>query len=245
MRSHVSSRAAAAVVCAALVLGTGGTAVATTVHETPAGIGADAARAPIADETLKQQIRTLTSLSDALAPVTELLTAVQAADNGQISAADAQKHRAAINKALDAVQKTIQAKPANPANPAKPANPANPAKPEGTAGNANPVNAVGADNQAQAQTQAAADMTAEAVVSVRKATNALLKATGTKDTNAVATQSKAVVTSLVNLAAALVMNGSLPAPNLPGMPELPKQPGAEAPAPAPELPGVPSTPKLP
>ncbi|MFC8827753.1 hypothetical protein ACFT9I_20710 [Streptomyces sp. NPDC057137] len=230
MRSLVSSRAAAAAVCAALVLGTAGTAVATTAHETPAGVGADVARAPIADaEAIKQQTQTLASLSNAITPVTDLLTAVLKADNGQIAAADVQKHQAAIKKALDAV------KNAAPANPAKPANPA------GNAGNANPVNAVGADHKAPA----AADVTAQAVASVQKATDALLKATTAKDATAVATQSKAVVTSLVNLTTALVMNGSLPAPNLPGLPELPKLPGAEAPAPAPELPGVPSTPKLP
>ncbi|MET4927363.1 hypothetical protein P3L51_34235 [Streptomyces sp. PSRA5] len=219
MRSLASSRAAAAAVCAALVLGTAGTAVAATAHETPTGVGADAVRAPVADaEALKQQTQTLASLSNTITPVTDLLTAVLKADNGQIAAADVQRHQAAIKEALDSV------KAATPANPAKPA------------GNANPVNAVGADHKAPA----AADLTAEAVASVQKATDALLKATATKDANAVATQSKAVVTSLVNLATALVMNGSLPAPNLPGLPKLP---GAEAPAPAPELPGVPTTPK--
>lgn len=228
MRSLVSSRAAAAAVCAALVIGTAGTAVATTVNEAPASVGAEVA--PAADvETLNQQTQALRSLSGAIMPVTDLLTAALKADNGQLSAADVQKHQSAIKKALDAVRQAAQA------------NPANPAKPEGNAGNANPVNAVGADHKAPA----AADLTAQAVASVQKSTDALLKATTTKDAKAVTARSEAVVTSLVNLAAAMVMNGSLPAPNLPGLPELPKAPGAEAPVPAPELPGVPSTPKLP
>lgn len=232
MRSLVSSRAAAAAVCAALVIGTAGTAVATTVNEAPASVGAEVA--PAADvETLNQQTQALRSLSGAIMPVTDLLTAALKADNGQLSAADVQKHQSAIKKALDAVRQAAQANPA--------ANPANPAKPEGNAGNANPVNAVGADHKAPA----AADLTAQAVASVQKSTDALLKATTTKDAKAVTARSEAVVTSLVNLAAAMVMNGSLPAPNLPGLPELPKAPGAEAPVPAPELPGVPSTPKLP
>ncbi|MFD3521994.1 hypothetical protein [Streptomyces sp. NPDC058653] len=227
MRSHVSSRAAAAAVCAVLVLGTAGTAAAVTVQETPVGVGAEATRAPIADaEALKQQTRTLSSLSDAIKPVTALLDSVIAADNGQISAADVQKHQKAIKKALDAVKNAASAAPAKPAAP--------------MAG-MDAVTTMGADDKAQA----AADLTAEAVACVQRSTDALLKATTTKDANAVATQSKAVVTSLVNLTAALVMNGRLPAPNLPGLPELPKQPGAEVPAPAPELPGVPSTPKLP
>ncbi|MFI6083843.1 hypothetical protein ACIBBB_23170 [Streptomyces sp. NPDC051217] len=229
MRSHVSSRAAAAAVCGVLVLGAAGTAAAVTVQETPVGVGAEANRAPIADaEALKQQTRTLSSLSGAIKPVTDLLDSVIAADNGQISAADVQKHQKAIKKALDAVKNAAQAAPAKPAGNT------------GSMGDMDAVNAVGADDKAQA----AADLTAEAVACVQRATDALLKATVTKDANAVATQSKAVVTSLVNLTTALVMNGSLPAPNLPGLPEMPKLPEAEVPAPAPELPGVPSTPKL-
>ncbi|WP_405677629.1 hypothetical protein OG292_24570 [Streptomyces sp. NBC_01511] len=227
MRSHVSSRAAAAAVCAVLVLGTAGTAVATTVHETPAGAGAEAARAPIADAAaIKQQAEALRSLSCAIQPVTDLLADVLAAENGQLSAADVQKHQAAIKKGLDAV------KSAAPAAPAKPAGNA------GNAGQVNPVNAVGSDGESSAP----ADLTAQAVASVQKSTDALLKAATAKDATAVATQSKAAVTSLVNLTTALVMTGGLPAPNLPGLPELPKLPGAEAPAPAPELPGVPTTP---
>lgn len=226
MRSLVSSRAAAAAVCAALVLGTAGTAVATTVHESPARAGAEVAVAPVADvEALQQQTQTLRSLSGAITPVTDLLDAVLKAENGRLPAADVQKHQAAIKKALEDVRKVAQA---------------NPAKPAGNA-HANPANAMGADHKAPA----AAELTAAAVASVQKSTDALLKAAATKDAKAVATQSEAVVTSLVNLAAAMVMNGRLPAPNLPGLPELPKLPGAEAPAPAPELPGVPSTPKLP
>lgn len=235
MRSHVSSRAAAAAVCAALVLGTAGTAVATTTHETPAGVGAEAARAPIADAAaIKQQAEALGSLSGAITPVTDLLADVLAADNGQLAAADVQRHQAAVKKGLDAVKNAAPAAPATPADNV------------GNADNAdamNPANAVGADGKASAP--AAADLMAQAVASVQKSTDALLKAATAKDAKAVATQSKAVVTSLVNLTTALVMNGGLPAPNLPGLPELPKLPGAEAPAPAPELPGVPSTPKLP
>ncbi|MEV8341076.1 hypothetical protein [Streptomyces niveus] len=227
MRSLVSSRAAAAAVCAALVLGTAGTAVATTAHQPPAGVGADVADAPVADvEALRQQTQTLGALSGAITPVTALLDAVLKAENGQLPAADVQKHQAAIKKGLEAVRNAAQA---------------NPAKPADNAAHTNPVNAVGADHKAPA----AADLTAAAVASVQKSTDALLKASATKDAKAVATQSEAVVTSLVNLTAATVVNGALPAPNLPGLPELPKLPGAEAPVPAPELPGVPSTPQLP
>ncbi|WP_381797437.1 hypothetical protein [Streptomyces niveus] len=230
MRSHVSSRAAAAAVCAALVLGTAGTAVAvTSANETPAGVGAEAFRAPIADAAaIKQQAEALSSLSGAITPVTDLLADVLAADNGQLAAADIQKHQAAIKKGLDAVKN------------AAPAAPAKPADNDGNADAMNPVNAVGADGKAPA----AADMTARAVDSVQRSTDALLKAAATKDSKAVATQSQAVVTSLVNLTTALVMNGAMPAPNLPGLPELPKLPGAELPAPAPELPAAPA-PELP
>ncbi|MGW1015977.1 hypothetical protein [Streptomyces niveus] len=224
MRSLVSSRAAAAAVCAALVLGTAGTAVATTAHQPPAGVGADVADAPVADvEALRQQSQTLGALSGAITPVTALLDAALKAENGRLPAADVQKHQAAIKKGLEAVRNAAQANPAKPAD------------------NANPVNAVGADHKAPA----AADLTTAAVASVQKSTDALLKASATKDAKAVATQSEAVVTSLVNLTAATVVNGALPAPNLPGLPEMPKLPGAEAPVPAPELPGVPSTPQLP
>ncbi|WP_329386552.1 hypothetical protein [Streptomyces sp. NBC_01716] len=226
MRSHVSSRAAAAVVCAVLVMGTAGTAAAVTVQETPVGVGAKAV-APIADaEALKQQTQTLSSLSGAIKPVTDLLDSVIAADNGQISAAEVQRYQKAIRKALNAVQNAA---------------PAAPAKPAGHMGDMDATNGMGADDKAQA----AADLRAEAVDSVRRATDALLRATTARDANAVATQSKAVVTSLVNLTTALVMNGGLPAPNLPGLPELPQLPEAGVPAPAPELPGVPSTPQLP
>ncbi|MEU0697304.1 hypothetical protein ABZ353_08950 [Streptomyces niveus] len=238
MRSHVSSRAAAAAVCAALVLGTAGTAVAvTSANETPAGVGAEAFRAPIADAAaIKQQAEALSSLSGAITPVTDLLADVLAADNGQLAAADIERHQAAIKKGLDAVKN---------AAPAAPAAPAKPADNDGNADAMNPVNAVGADGKAPA----AADMTAQAVDSVQRSTDALLKAAATKDSKAVATQSQAVVTSLVNLTTALVMNGAMPAPNLPGLPELPKLPGAESPVPAPELPApapeVPAAPELP
>lgn len=232
MRSHVSSRAAAVAVCAALVLGTAGTAVATTTaHEAPAGVGAEAARAPIADAAaIKQQSRALSSLSEAIMPVTELLDAALEADNGQLAAADVQKHQAAIKKGLDAVKN---------AAPAAPATPAKPGDNHGNADAMNPVNAVGADGRASAP----ADLTAQAAASVQKSTDALLKATTAKDAQAVATQSKAVVTSLVNLTTAVLTKTGMPAANLPGLPE---RPNAEAPAPAPEeLPGVPSTPKRP
>lgn len=230
MRSHVSSRAAAAAVCAALVLGTAGTAVATTgTDKAPAGVGAEADRAPVADvAAIKQQAEALSSLSGAITPVTDLLADVLAADNGQLAAADVQKHQAAIKKGLEAVRN---------------ATPAAPAKPAGNNGNAdamNPANAVGSEAKAPAP----ADLTAQAVDSVQRSTDALLKAAATKDAKAVATRSQAVVTSLVNLITALVMNGGMPAPNLPGLPELPKLPEAELPAPAPELPGVPTTPQV-
>lgn len=231
MRPHVSSRAAAAAVCAALVLGTAGTAVAITADETPVGVGAEAARAPIADAAaIKRQAEALSSLSGAITPVTDLVADVLAADNGRLAAADLQRHQAAIQKGLEAVRNAAPAAPAKPSDNAD--NPDN-------ADAMSPVNAVGADGNMSAP----ATMTARAVDSVQRSTDALLKVAATKDAKAVATQSQAVVTSLVNLTTALVMNPRMPAPNLPGLPELPKLPGAERPAPAPELPGVPTTPQ--
>ncbi|MER5404540.1 hypothetical protein [Streptomyces sp. NPDC002769] len=57
---------------------------------------------------------------------------------------------------------------------------------------------------------------------MQKAVDALVEAVTSGDATQVVPAATAVVTGLVNFAVAVVLGGGLPAPNLPGLPTLPR-----------------------
>ncbi|MBB6438201.1 hypothetical protein [Streptomyces candidus] len=92
---------------------------------------------------------------------------------------------------------------------------------------AKPVPAPKAPAGAGLKVQAAADLQADIT--------ALLKILGAGDPKAITTAVKAVLTGSVNVLAAVLLGDGLPAPDLKGLPELPKIPGA---ATTPQAPGT-------
>ncbi|GHE49198.1 hypothetical protein GCM10018785_18440 [Streptomyces longispororuber] len=69
------------------------------------------------------------------------------------------------------------------------------------------------------------DIKDDTVKQLRRAVDALLKASASGDAAAVATSVKDVVAGAVNTVVAVLLTGKLPAPNLPGLPPLPKSAG--------------------
>ncbi|MEV0111673.1 hypothetical protein AB0H77_00260 [Streptomyces sp. NPDC050844] len=206
MRALPARRIATSVLCASLLLGTAGPAIAAE-NDSPHGSAQAAARAPVPGaDALLAQIKTLGDVGGVLTPVTALLDAVLKADNGQLPAAEATKHADAVKAAITAA---TAAAPKAPALPKTPAVPEAPAVPKTMSSN---------------DKAAAADLKADALKALQSAVDALLKAAAGGDVGAVVTAVPVVLTSLVNLIAATLLGGGLPAPNLPGLPALPKLP---------------------
>ncbi|MEU1026613.1 hypothetical protein ABZ366_31995, partial [Streptomyces sp. NPDC005904] len=63
-----------------------------------------------------------------------------------------------------------------------------------------------------------------ALAAHQKSVDAMLKATGAGDKAAVLAEAPKVVPTLVNVVAATMVGGGLPAPSLPGPPPAPKAP---------------------
>lgn len=236
MRALPVRRIATSVLCASLLLGAAGPVIAAE-SDSPHGSVQEAARAPVpgADKLLAQA----TTLGDAggvLTPVTDLLTTVLKADKGQLPAAEATKHadaaKAAITKASAAAPKS-PALPETPAAPDTAALPQTPALPEAPA----LPKALSDDDD-----KAAADPKADALKALQTAVDGLVKAATGGDATAVATAVPTVLTGLVNLVAATLLGGGLPAPDLAGLPALPKLPTDAAKLPA--APALPQTPAL-
>ncbi|MGW2016339.1 hypothetical protein [Streptomyces sp. NPDC001927] len=229
MRPLALSRLTALAISAAITLGTAGPALAD--DHRPSRITAPAAQAPLPDAAaLLAQTKALGDMSSVTAPVTELLEAVLAADNGQLPAADAEAFKTKITAAIDAAKGTVPAPlPATPAVQAPtvaapavqaPAVAAPAAPAPGVQAPALPV-AAGAAKVAPA---APVDIVADALATVEKAVAALLAAVTSGDATGVVTQVTATLTSLVNVVVATVLGAGLPAPDLAGLPTLPALP---------------------
>ncbi|MFJ2649068.1 hypothetical protein ACIO1C_20325 [Streptomyces sp. NPDC087420] len=237
MRPLLSRRAATAAVCATLILGTAGPAVAASHAATEAaalgsalsarhdaGVGTPRAPLPTAD-ALGKQVKPLTEVAGVLTPVTALVTEVLKADNGKLPAADAAKHSAAIKDALALVGKAAPAAPVTPGTPIVPGTPIAPLAPKP---------AVPGPEQADDHFQTLpADAKSDALAAVRKSTDGLVKATAAAAPADVLAQIQAVLASLITLLTNL-LSGVLP-----DLPALPATPGA------PKLPTVPTVPQLP
>ncbi|MFJ9349696.1 hypothetical protein [Streptomyces sp. NPDC101237] len=231
MRALPARRLASTALCALLLAGiTGPAAVAAgPAHER--GHARSQAPVPGADALLAQ-VKSLGDLGAVLKPVTDLLDTVLAADNGQLTPDQAGPLGDAVKAAI--AQVTAAAPAASPAAAA----PSAPALPSTSALPAAPVRAAfPAPAAAQAKglggAPAAKDLTGDALKALQSAVDALLKAATSGDPAQVPPAATAVVTGLVNLLAAILLGGGLPAPDLPGLPSLPA---------APSLPATPSLP---
>ncbi|MCM1975904.1 MULTISPECIES: hypothetical protein [unclassified Streptomyces] len=227
MRALPARRIAVSALSATLLLGIAGpaaSAVDDSARERTHAVSA--APVPGADALLAQT-KSLGDLGGVLTPVTDLLNAVLKADNGQLSAAEAEKLGQAVK---DAIAKATAAAPVTPpvSTPELPTTPQLPTTATLPVANG--------DNKSA---QLPADLVADALAGLQKEVDALLAAAVKGDLVKVTGAVSAVLTSLVNVVAATLLGAGLPAPTLPGLPQLPSLPNLPG---APELP---STPELP
>ncbi|MFD8699497.1 hypothetical protein [Kitasatospora purpeofusca] len=172
-----------------------------------------------------QQAGVLGALAGVTQPATELVTLAAKAPDGKVSEADATRLRSAVAAAIDKLQAALPA--AAPAAPvAAPGLPVTP-----------PVGAPAGVPASRAQA-APADLVATAAANLRKSVDELAApaaaappAVGTtapvQAPAPAAAPAEQVVKDTVNLVAATVLgNTALPAPDLAGLPKLPALPGA-------------------
>ncbi|GAA3138051.1 hypothetical protein ACFQ0X_16760 [Streptomyces rectiviolaceus] len=210
MRALPVRRIATSVLCASLLIGTAGPAIAAESDSSP-GSTQEAARAPVPNaEALLAQVKALGDLGGVLGPVTDLLSTVLKADKGQLPAAEVTKLADPVKAAIT---KAAAAAPKAPAAPDTSALPETPALPKSLSDDA----------------KAAADPKADALKALQTAVDTLVKAATGGDVTKVAGAVPPVLTGLVNLVAATLLGGGLPAPNLAGLPALPKVPAAGLP----------------
>ncbi|MFI8896427.1 hypothetical protein [Streptomyces paradoxus] len=200
-------RIATSALCATLLLGvTGPAAVAADSASAPEHTHA-ASRAPVPDaDELLGQVTSLGDLGGVLLPASDLLTAVLKADDGQLPPSQAAKLSTSVQDAIDQAIATAPAAPGTaPQNTPLPQASTLPA----------PV---------EDRTELPEDLAAEALAALRKSTERLLKAVTSGDAAQVTPAVDDVVAGLVNAVAATLVGSRLPAPDLAGLPSLPKAP---------------------
>ncbi|MFD8430073.1 hypothetical protein ACFV1R_20990 [Streptomyces coelicoflavus] len=248
-------RIATSTLCAGLLIGLSGPAVMAADGDPVRERTHAASHAPLPDaDELQSQVAGLADLGGVLTPVTDMLTAVLKADNGQLSATDADKLSAAVEDALakaDAADTDADDTATTPGTTTPgtttPAEPPAVTAPE--AGTDTPVT-LPAPVTAQSDdgTAAASDLSAAAEAELQKQIDALVKATTSGTAEQVSPAVKDVMTGIVNVVAATLVGNGLPAADLAGLPGVPTAPEAttpeattpEAAAPANPLPADPS-----
>ncbi|MFG2683356.1 hypothetical protein [Streptomyces sp. NPDC048392] len=241
-------RIATTALCAGLLIGISGPAVMAADGDSVRERTHAASRAPLPDtEELQSQVAGLAGLGGVLTPVTDMLTAVLKADDGRLSATDADKLSAAVEDALakaeaadtDADDAATTPGTSTPAQP-----PAVTAPEAGTPVTLPaPVTAQGGDG-----TAAASGLAATAYADLQKRIDALVKATTAGNADQVGPAVEEVVNGVVNVVAATLVGNGLPAADLAGLPGVPTAPEATTPeattpgaaAPANPLPADPS-----
>ncbi|MEU2619703.1 hypothetical protein ABZ642_16495 [Streptomyces sp. NPDC007157] len=247
MRALPARRLASTALCALLLAGiTGPAAVAAdSAHERTHAMS----QAPVPGaDALLAQVKSLGNLGAVLKPVTDLLNTVLAADNGQLTPDQATQLGDAVKAAIAQVTAAAPAPaptvPTTPALPSAPALPSVPALPSAVPSTPAVPAAFPVPAAAQAKglggAPAAKDLAGDALTALQTAVDNLLKAATSGDVSQVLPAATAVVTGLVNLLAAILLGGGLPAPNLPGLPSLPSLPAAPSLPASPPLP-VPTT----
>ncbi|MFF8013276.1 hypothetical protein [Streptomyces sp. NPDC007929] len=203
-------RIATSALCATLLLGiTGSAAVAAGSASAPERTSA-ATRAPVPDaDALLGQVESLGDLGGVVVPVTDLLTAVLKADEGRLPHSQAAKLNTSVQDAIDQATADAPAPAATPGTPAQ----SSPLPQASTL--PAPV-----DDRAEVPE----GLTGEALAALETATGELVAAATSEDTAQVTPAVHAVVAGLVNAVAATLVGSELPAPDLAGLPSLPKAP---------------------
>ncbi|MGX1474802.1 UNVERIFIED_CONTAM: AcrR family transcriptional regulator [Streptomyces canus] len=189
-----------------------------------AGPTAAASRGPVPvphADALRPQVEALAELGGVLTPVTDLLTTVLKADNGQISAEQAAKLGDAVKDATAKITEEASAAAVIP--PATDAT----ATPSTTTGSTTPTPSLlltliqnGYDDEARS-IKAPADLLDDAIDALEKAIDALLEAVTSGEATQVESTLPAVVSGLVDAVAATMIDTELPAPDLAGLSSLP------------------------
>ncbi|MFJ9536278.1 hypothetical protein ACIRPX_03315 [Streptomyces sp. NPDC101225] len=215
MRGLSARRIAATALSATLLVGiTGPAAVAAGSARESTHAASRGAPVPGADALLAQ-VKSLGDLGSVLSPVSALLNAVLKADNGQLSADEAQKLVTAVKDAITKITAPAAAVPGAATAPVAPAD----------SSVASPVGLTSLPQQgAPGKTPAPKDLKADALAGLQKALDTLLAAVTSGDASKVVPAVTGVLTAVVNFLAATLLNGGLPAPNLPGLPALPSLP---------------------
>ncbi|MFF7048341.1 hypothetical protein ACFY94_08265 [Streptomyces griseorubiginosus] len=263
MRPLPVRRIASSALCGALLLGLAGPAAVAAEHQSARSRVQAASQAPVPGaDGLLAQVQSLGNLGTVLSPVTDLLNAVLKADNGRLSTEEATTLGDAVKAAIAKVGAAAPSAPSVPAAPAVPAVPAVPSTPAVPAVPALPQTSTGtlptgslpalpaaatlappadsaAGSRAVASAKLPADLVADALAGLQEGVETLLAAVTSGDVTQVVPAVTDVLTDLVNLLAATLLNGNLPLPDLPGLPALPSAPGV------PTLPTLPSAPTLP
>ncbi|CAL9460759.1 hypothetical protein [Streptomyces sp. enrichment culture] len=227
-------RIATSALCAGLLIGLSGPAVMAADGEPVRERTHAASLAPLPDaEELQSQVGSLAGLGDLLTPVTDMLEAILTADNGQLSATDADELAAAVKDALaKADAEDTDAGIAATAPGATTPGTATPAQPPAvTAPDADTPVTLPAPVTVQSDDTAAAasDLTATAYADLQKQVDALTEATAAGDAAKVSPAVKEVVNGLVNVVAATLVGNGLPAADLAGLPGVPTAPEATTP----------------
>ncbi|WP_320779158.1 hypothetical protein [Streptomyces sp. CRN 30] len=178
-------------------------------------------QAPLANaDALRDQAKDLGLIGAVVAPVADLLDAVVGADSGRLSEAQANKYADAVREAIARVDaRDTAGTPEAAARP--PAATPDGAAPGGTAPATLPAR-VGAD------AAPGADLTAQAVSGLQKQVDALIKASTAGNAEQVRPAADNVVTSTVNVVAASLVAGRLPAPDMAGLSSVPQRPDQNA-----------------
>ncbi|MET9135523.1 hypothetical protein [Streptomyces parvulus] len=239
-------RIATTALCAGLLIGIPGPAVMAADGESVRERTHAASHAPLPDVAeLQSQVGSLAGLGGVLTPVTDMLTAVLKAEDGRLSAADADKLSDAVKDALAKAEAAdADADDADTDDTATTPGTATPAQPPAvTAPEAGDPVTLPAPVAAQDETAAAPDLTATAYAELQKQVDALVKATTAGSAEQVSPAVENVVTGVVNVVAATLVGNGLPAADLAGLPAVPSAPEATAPqaaTPASPLPANPA-----
>ncbi|MFG2314210.1 hypothetical protein [Streptomyces tendae] len=234
-------RIATSALCAGLLIGLSGPAVMAADGDSVRERTHAASHAPLPDaEELQSQVGSLAGLGGVLTPVTDMLSAVLKADNGQLSATDADKLSAAVKDALakadaaDADADDVATTPSTTTPGTTTPGTTTPAQPPAVtapeAGTDTPVT-LPAPVTAQSDdgTAAATDLSAAAEAALQKQIDALVKATTSGTAEQVSPAVKDLMTGIVNVVAATMVGNGLPAADLAGLPGVPTAPEATAP----------------
>ncbi|MDQ0930697.1 hypothetical protein [Streptomyces turgidiscabies] len=211
-------RIASTALCATLLLGIGAPAALAADGDAARERGHAASQAPAPNaDALLAQVKLLGDLGGVLTPVTDLLNAVLKADNGQLPLDDATKLVDTVKTAIAAASAAAPAPATPPVSlPATPVRPATPPLPD--------VSTLPAPLRDAKAVKAPLDIKADSLAALQKSVDALLEAATSGDVAKVVPAVTDVLTNLGGFVAAVLRGGGLPAPDMAGLPPLPKLP---------------------